>query len=202
MEKDWKGNFNSLTGTMGATGHRNSERQQDDFYATDPRAIDLIYPYYPIPLNVWEPACGQGHLSRRLEELGHNVVSTDLVDRGYGTPGIDFLNTYEVPEGVECIITNPPYKYSTQFVEHALDILEPGMPAIMLLKTISLEGKERYSKLFSKGYLKAMYQFVGRVLCAKNGDFDGVEKVGSMVAYAWYVFTKEHNESKIFWIPC
>ena len=41
--------------------------------------------------DIYEPCCGQGHISKVLIENGYNVFSSDLVDRGYGTPRIDFL---------------------------------------------------------------------------------------------------------------
>jgi len=33
---------------------------------------------------IWEPACGDGAISRVLEAAGYQVISTDLIDRGYG----------------------------------------------------------------------------------------------------------------------
>ena len=58
------------------------------------------------------------HLSERLIELGYEVRSTDLIDRGYGEGGIDFLQTTEMWDGD--ILTNPPYKYAKEFIEHAM----------------------------------------------------------------------------------
>ena len=201
-DKDWTGSSKSIYRTLAATGHSDGEREQNDYYATDPKAIDMLYPHYQIPLKIWEPACGEGHLSKRLEELGHIVYSSDLVDRGYGHTGIDFLKTtkQDMPD-CECILTNPPYKYCTEFIEHSLDLLEPGQPAIMFLKTLTLEGKERFEKLYSKGYLKSMYQFVSRIACGKNGELyvDG-KYIGSAVAYAWYIFTKERNDTRLYWL--
>lgn len=55
-----------------------------DFYATSPEAIDKLASKFEIPHIVLEPCCGQGHLSERLKELGHEVWSYDIVDRGYG----------------------------------------------------------------------------------------------------------------------
>lgn len=47
-----------------------------------------------------------------------------------------------------------------------------------------------------------MLQFVKRVLCAKNGDFEKMrEDGGSAVAYAWYVFEKGYaGNTTIKWI--
>lgn len=132
--------------------------------------------------------------------------STDLVDRGYGHVGIDFLKENTLPEYLQgevcCILTNPPFKYATEFIEHSLDLLPKGQSAIFLLKTIALEGKGRYDRLFKQGYLHAVYQFTERLLCAKNGDFDGIRRAGgSAVSYAWFVFRKERCEApRIGWV--
>lgn len=205
--KDWKGNKNSVFKTLAASNHTDKERQSQDYYATDPIAIDKLAAVYDIPHYVWEPACGEGHLSKRLIELGHGVISTDLFDRGYGFYGINFLKQIVVPFNKHVpkwgILTNPPYKYATEFVEHAIEILPNGAPAIMLLKTTALEGKGRFDRLYSKGYLKAVYQFRERLLCAKNGDFEGMKAGGgSAVSYAWFIFANDgkNDPPKIYWI--
>ena len=82
--KYWTGNGNSIFKTLGASNHTEKERQNDDYYATDPIAIDKLASAFRIPEVVWECACGEGHLSRRLIERGHQVMSSDLIDRGYG----------------------------------------------------------------------------------------------------------------------
>lgn len=89
---DWTGNKRSVFTTMGAIGHSTYEREQHDFYATDPMAIDRLAAKFEIPHKVWECACGAGHLSERLLQLGHEVYSSDLVERGYGKGGVDFLS--------------------------------------------------------------------------------------------------------------
>ena len=57
--------------------------------------------------SIWEPACGDGAISKVLAEAGYQVVSTDLIDRGYGAGGQDFLKS-DKPLAKN-IITNPPY---------------------------------------------------------------------------------------------
>lgn len=56
---------------------------------------------------IWEPACGRGRMSRVLMAAGFRVTSTDLVDRGFGTGGVDFLAARKLRAPV--IVTNPPY---------------------------------------------------------------------------------------------
>lgn len=187
---------------VGASNHTDNERQNEDYYATDPIAIDGLKKVFDIPQNVWECACGEGHLSKRLEELGHNVLSTDLVDRGYGEGNADFLKTEKRPSEYNCILTNPPYSKAMDFVLHSLELLGEGGYSIMLLKTTFLEGKKRYNKLFSEQPPKYIFQFVSRVLCAKNGDFEGMIKGGGgVLSYAWFVWEKGYKGDTIVkWI--
>ena len=44
MSKDWTGGYNSIFKTLGASNHTERERQKDDFYSTDPKALELFYP--------------------------------------------------------------------------------------------------------------------------------------------------------------
>lgn len=92
-----KGVTHDIFVTLGASNHTERERERNDFYATEPKAIDyLLEGGAEINKNVWECCCGQGHLAERLKEHGYNVKATDLIDRGYGTGGVDFLQQAEV----------------------------------------------------------------------------------------------------------
>lgn len=135
-------------------------------------------------------AGGGGHLVTTLRDLGYRVIATDLRDRGCAdsTPGVDFLTA--TPDEPCNILTNPPYKYAKEFIEHGLDILEDGYMLIMFLKLSFLEGKNRKG-LYEKNPPKYIYVSSSRIDCAKNGDFTGFKETGnSAVAYAWYVWEK------------
>lgn len=148
---------------------------------------------------VWECACGQGHLSERLKQYGYDVVSSDLIDRGYGTVGVDFLQTDKQFDGD--IVTNPPYKYAIDFVEHAMQVVTGGHKVVMFLKVLFLETKAR-KRLFEKYPPKCIYVSSSRILCAKNARFDDMKAGGgSAVAYAWYEWQKGYKgDTKIKWI--
>ena len=74
---------NNIQHKMGV-GYNTRERQPNDYYSTDPKAIDYLLQHESLNKNVWECACGSGNLSKRLVQYGHNVYSTDIVYRGYG----------------------------------------------------------------------------------------------------------------------
>lgn len=189
MGKDWTGNKNSIYKTLGASNHAPGERQSEDYYATDPKAAEMLLELEQFDINIWECSCGQGHLSKVFEEAGYFVRSSDLIDRGFGETGIDFLDS-EITSWDGDIITNPPYKYAKEFIEKALAIIPEGNKVAMFLKVQFLEGKSR-KNLFREHPPKTVYVSSSRILCAKNGEFQKMrEGGGSAVAYAWYVWEK------------
>ena len=199
--KDWIGNSNSIYMTLGASNHTEKEREANDYYATEPKAVELLLEQERFSSWVWEPACGEGHISEVLKGHGYDVFSSDLIDRGYKDAVIrDFFDTVQNYEARD-IITNPPYKYAKDFVEHALNISPDGTKVAMFLKVQFLEGKER-RKLFEKYPPKVIYVASGRLLCAKNGEFEKMRQGGgSAVAYAWFVWEKGFKGApKIKWI--
>lgn len=197
---DWTGNKRSIYATLGASNHVEDERQEHDFYATDPVAMELLLAEETFAPVIWEPACGLGHLSKILEAHNYRVLSTDLYPRGYGHPEpTDFLKTHPTNFPGD-IITNPPYKYAQVFIEHALDIVRDGGKVAMFLKVQFLEGKAR-KKLFLSQPPRTVYVFSSRVNCAKNGDFDEANKKSPAVAYAWFVWEKGFKgDPSIKWI--
>jgi hypothetical protein len=174
--------------TLGASNHTDKEREINDYYATEPRALELLLDLEDFNTWIWEPACGEGHLSKVLKNRCYLVHSSDLVDRGYGSSGVDFLKCQHPFHGD--IITNPPYKYAQQFVEHALELIPEGNRVAMFLKIQFLEGKAR-RELFNKYPPKVIYVASSRLLCAKNGEFEKMRQGGgSAVAYAWFIWQK------------
>lgn len=56
--------------TLGASNHSDEIREQNDYYATDPKAVRLLLEREQFSPTVWECACGQGHLSAELARGG------------------------------------------------------------------------------------------------------------------------------------
>lgn len=198
MPKDWNGNKPTAFVQMGASNHSLLEREENDFYATDPSAIDDLLSVETFSTNIWECAVGQGHLAERLKQHGYIVECTDLVDRGYpNTEIVDFLKEKYSFDGD--IITNPPYKYCTEFILQALDSITNGHKVAMFLKLQTLEGQKRYEELYSKYPPKTVYVYSKRKNCAKNGEFE--KYPSSAVCYAWFVWVKgDYNCTELRWI--
>ena len=112
----------TLSGGQLAGGNSASEREKNDFYATDPETVKIFLNAFlkenVLKGNVLEPACGNGNISKTLEETGLNIniTSTDLIDRDYGQGNIDFI-TYDYGKKFDTVITNPPFSLAKEFIE-------------------------------------------------------------------------------------
>lgn len=185
-KKDWIGNNKAVYTCLGASNHALEDRETEDYYATDPKAAELLLEVEPELSYIWECACGEGHLADVFDKANKLGLATDKVYRGYGNLNpIDFLTWDDCWNGD--IVTNPPYKFAKEFIEKALGIIKTGRKVAMFLKVTFLEGKAR-KEFFKKNPPKTIYVCSGRIPCAKNGDFD--KYPSSAIAYAWYVWEK------------
>ena len=66
---------------------------------------------------IWEPACGDGAMSRELSKVRDKVISTDLIYRGCGEGDVDFLKQDRLL--APNIVTNPPFNLWREFAKHA-----------------------------------------------------------------------------------
>lgn len=192
------GNSRSTHAILGARNYAQNEREENDYYATEPYAATLLMEQETFSPRVWECACGEGHLSKEFEKAGYHVFSSDLIDRGYGYVQ-DFLSCETPPLPGFDIVTNPPYSKAKEFVEHALEIVEDGRKVAMFLKIQFLESKAR-RPLFDKFPPKVVYVSSSRLRCAMNGDFEKYAK-STAVCYAWFVWVKGYTgDTVIKWI--
>lgn len=182
--------------TLGASNHSNEERDPNDYYATDPKALELLLDEYGDEINlgkgIWEPAAGGGHLAEALRKRGHYVYASDVVDHGYK---YDQLIDFFAVNNANCmdIVTNPPYCVAKEFVEHALEVIDTGRKVLMFLKVTFLESKKR-KELFEKYPPRAIYVSSSRLQCAKGGNFDKYANgTGTAIAYAWFLWEKGYN---------
>lgn len=181
--------------TMGATSFVGN-REENDFYATEPKATELLLEKETFNENILEPCAGMGHIRDVLVSHGYNVTATDLIYRG--VDDIEQEDVFNIKEFDGDIITNPPYKIALPILKHCLDIIPTGNKVAMFLKVLFLEGKER-KKFFEENPPKVIYVASGRLNCAKNGEFD--KYPSSAVAYAWFVFEKGYKGDTIVkWI--
>lgn len=185
--------------TNGCSNHCKKDRADNDFYATNPKDVELLFSECKIPFsqNILEPCAGNGHIAQVFKNKGYNVKACDLVQRDYPLDQCwDFLAQQDHFDGD--IVTNPPYELACEFVQKSLEMIPPGHRVVMFLKLTFLESRKR-RKLFDTKQLKTVYVYTNRTCCAKNGD----EKLfgAGAVAYAWFEFVKDYNNDAVIkWI--
>lgn len=195
--RDWTANSRSTYATLGASNHTDKVREGRDFYATPYEATEALLHKELFKKDVWECAVGLGHISDVFEHYGYKVRKSDIVNR-MDNEVLDFLTCKEPWQG--SIVTNPPYRYAQEFVEKALELLPEGGKCAFLLRLQFLEGIKR-RKLFDVAPPKTVYVFSKRIQCCINGEFDKYEGVGSAIAYAWFVWRKDHKgDTVVKWI--
>lgn len=174
--------------TIGQFASFTEARAKDDFYPTPPEMTRSLLSVEKFDGEIWEPACGDGAMSQVLESEGYAVRSSDLVSRGYGKGGVDFLFGRHDP--VANIVTNPPFKLTEQFIDMAIKTAEKKVA--MLGRLAMLEGQER-RKMWDSTPIARVWVFSKRIACVKPGDADYGTKggKGGMIAYAWFVW--EHG---------
>jgi hypothetical protein len=161
-------------------------RHPEDFYPTPPAGTLALLGVEKFRGKIWEPACGDGRMSRVLEESGLSMMSSDLYDRGYGESGVDFLTTRRK---VANVITNPPFKLAQAFAEHALSLTSKKVA--LLCRLAWLEGRKRHV-LFTTTPLARVWVFSARMAMLRNGDAM-LAGGGGMIAFAWYVWEHGHQ---------
>jgi len=193
-----KKSFKNLTGRSLVGDSVNRDRVKDDYYATPPKATQVLLDNLDLSKckTFLEPSCGEGHISKVLESnfKESKVFSTDLVNRGYGKTGINFLNIFT--EKVDCVITNPPFKLAKEFIQKGLSLSNKYV--IMFAKIQLLEGIGR-KELFEKYPPKYIYVFSNRVNPLRNGlatDEKG-KPWASTMCFAWFVWEVGFNEEPI-----
>ena len=180
---------------LGSTSLTGADREVNDFYATEPKAVELLLEQEKFGDYILEPCCGKKHITQVLEDAGYKVKSSDLIDRGVGAEVKDF---FEITEWSGDIVSNPPYGKALEFVEHSLNIVQDGAKVAMFLKILFLEGQKR-RKFFEQHPPKYVYVASGILSCAKNADFE--KYPSSAVCYAWFVWEKGFKgEPIIRWI--
>ena len=201
----------SLSGGQLSGGNSNTQRAENDFYATDPVAVvDLLDSFHKDGVyyshnNCLEPCVGTGNIITAMDviDICPQWTYLDIVDRGYLGTLIQNYLTWETDERFDFIITNPPYSLASEFVEKSMKLLDNNGMCCMFLKLQFLEGAKR-KELFRKYPPKYIYVFRNRMATWKNGfkkNPDTGKKWAETICFAWFVWVKgSSTEPVIRWI--
>jgi len=173
-----------------------------DFYDTPVEAVHALLKVEKLPRLIWEPAAGVGNIVKVLRAAGHEVVASDLNDRGCPDcyDRIDFLFPEPNWTKSDAIVTNPPFALAEEFVEVAL---ERAPLVIMLLRLAFMESERRTGILEGRG-LARIHVFRRRLPMMHRAGWQG-RKANSGMAFAWFVWSADHvgpaTIDRISWEP-
>lgn len=168
-----------------------------DFFPTPPwgarAGAELIRRLDPRAYEIWEPACGAGHMVHGLKDYFTTVVASDAYAYD-GNPIVDFLGPHTGWDGdIQWIVTNPPFANVEDFIRRAWD--RAGRGVAMLCRAAMLESMGRHSLLYRDCPLTIFAPFSERLPMAKGRW----EPDGSTAAfYAWFIWLKPNLRPRRF----
>jgi predicted RNA methylase len=173
------------------------DREGRDFYATPDWVTKALLLHVQFRGPVWEPCCGDGAMSTVLTAHGYKVISTDIAERGFGTPGIDFLTCQKMPEGCRTIVTNPPYGDTgshrgqarssaamLKFLRHSLALAASVQGQLALLVRLQWIAGQRTAEVLSNAPFAAAVVLTRRIQWFAMGERTN----HAQHHHAWVVF--------------
>ena len=164
--------------------NQKNKRQKNDFYPTPAEVTGALLDFLQMPVGarIWEPACGQNHMVDVMRGNGYYVIGTDIQD------GVDFL-TSDLPEGIDWIITNPPFNAAEAFIERCI---EHGKCFALLLKSQYWHSSKR-SRLFMRFPPSYVLPLTWRPAFTGQGS--------SLMDMMWCVWTLDNGKSYSLYKP-
>jgi hypothetical protein len=176
-------------------------RESRDFYATPAWVTEALLRHVRLRGPVWEPCCGDGAMSTVLAAHGHDVVSTDIMDRGFGESGVDFLACSAVRHACRSIVTNPPYgevgsgavpsrssSAMLGFLRHSLLLTASVQGQLALLVRLQWIAGRRVAETMSAAPFAAVIVLSRRIRWFDMGEATNA----AQHHHAWVVFDHAH----------
>ena len=192
-----------LAGGKLAGGNPENGRVENDYYATNPKAVEMLLMNYPFhAATILEPCVGGGHIANAINNFFANqrvITGLDLVDRGYPNTIVEDFLTWETDRKFEGIITNPPFSLAQEFIEKGMKLLTDDGQMAMFLKIQFLEGAKR-KEFFEKYPPKYIYVFRNRMATWNNGnevDPNTGKRWATTMCHAWFIWEKGSNTEPI-----
>jgi hypothetical protein len=173
----------------GQSGSHALAARRLDLYETPPCATEALLRVERLPHWVWEPATGRGAIVNVLRAHGHAAIASDIANHGFPLHFVgDFLAQAKVPVGVECILTNPPFRIVGEFVAHALDLC----PRVIMFARLAFLESERRTNILERRGLARVHVFRNRLPMMHRDGWTG-RRASSAVAFGWFVWSRDHT---------
>jgi hypothetical protein len=181
------------------------ERVENDFYPTEEACTETLYEFLienrfiEAAAPVYEPACGDGAISKVFEKHGHVVHSSDLFPQYDGATVKNFLTddfmidreTFITP----LVVTNPPYAmpWINQFMERMNDIAHNDGALCAMLMRNEVDCASTRRKYFEKSPF-----YLGKLVLTWRPRWIPGSTGSPRHNYAWYIWGSHVPEHRSF----
>jgi hypothetical protein len=168
-------------------------RASNDWYCEPTSAVEALLAAERFSGRSWDPACGRGTIPKAMFEAGLDCCGSDIVDRGYECSVLhDFIkdDPARYYDGVDNIISNPPFNLARPFIDKALTIASHKVA--MLLPLTFLEGQAR-ARWLATTPLARVHVFSWRISMPPGELFVAgkIKAEGGKKCFAWFCW--EHG---------
>ena len=176
------------------------KRQRNEHYVEPNWVNRRIFDVESFCWPIWDPSCGWGRIGDAASKLGGargvGCISTDLIRRGYGIGGIDFLKTKKMRGGARSIVCNPPFDLMQEFAEHALRIGAERVAMIALIRRLPA------ARWLQKTPLACIWLMTPRPSMPSGGHIrDGGKVGGGTQDFCWLIWERGHvGPSIVKWL--
>ena len=172
---------------LGESGYA---RRAHDAYFTEPWCTRALIDAVAFPTPIWEPACGDGAISKELIAAygADAVVSSDIKDYGWPCGLQSFFDPPDPdPQRCRAIVTNPPYDQAEAFIRRALELTRPCGGKVAMLLRHEFDCASGRQDLFDAP------PFALRIVLTRRPRWSDSDKASPRHNFAWYVWDWAHK---------
>ena len=184
------------------------ERDADDWYVEPRFCVEQLADAINFDgAWVWDPACGGGNVLRVFADRGHQVIGSDIVDRGSEHfAGLhDFLSdgcpTF-VPTGARLSIAmNPPFKLAAEFVRKAIALTDYRVAILQQLSFLASRQRHVLFTEFPPSDVLILSQRPSMPPGRAIEEMGDRAFKGGTTDFCWIVWTRPHDrETRVRWL--
>lgn len=166
-----------------------------DWYLEPAWCVYALFEAAPFDGPIHDPAAGSGTIVKVARSLGFEASGSDLVDRGFGEGGVDFLAD-RTPR--HSIVTNPPFVLAERFIHHALEVAE----RVAVIVPLAFSAGQRRCRSLFLPHPPALELVLARRPSMPPGGMD-IPAKGGTTDYAWLIWDRGHRGPTVkrWWAP-
>lgn len=173
------------------------ERDPNDWYVEPKECSAALFGAERFVGNVWDPACGIGHIVETARAANITVFGSDIIVRNeYCEMPLDFLSAKGDEYVFTNIVSNPPFGVAEEFYHHAMELLPNQGKLALILPMVWLSGFSKKRHWLPSSPLIKFYSISPRPSMPPGAVIQAGIKAGNGTKdFAWFVWQKGYNGS-------